>query len=104
MTQSDRMDLLRRAVAAHGQAEVARRISRSSSALSQVLNDKYAGDPGIILELVEAEFGDSVVSCPILSEIPLSTCIEERNKPFRATTSQRVRLFRACQSCKNNRR
>lgn len=99
MTQSDRMEIARRAVTEHGQAEVARRIGRSASALSQVLSGKYAGDPGIILELIEAEFGDSTVACPVLGEVPLITCIEEREKPFKATSSQRVKLWRACQAC-----
>lgn len=99
MTQNDRMEIARRAVAEHGQAEVARRIGKSASALSQVMNDKYAGSPDIILELIEAEFGTSTVMCPVLGEVPLATCIEEREKPFKATSSQRVKLWRACQAC-----
>jgi transcriptional regulator with XRE-family HTH domain len=95
------MDILRRAVANHGQSEVARRIGRSPSALSQVINGKYQGDPATILELVEAEFASTTVDCPELGDIPLATCIEEREKPFRATSSQRVRLYRACQVCRN---
>lgn len=101
MTRIDRMDILRRAVANHGQSEVARRIGRSPSALSQVINGKYQGDPGTILELVEAEFASTTVDCPELGDIPLATCIEEREKPFKATSSQRVRLYRACQVCRN---
>jgi hypothetical protein len=96
------MDILRRAVGEYGQAEVARRIGRSSSALCQVLSGKYAGDPATILELIEAEFGDSTAQCPILGEVPLITCIEERNKAFKATSSQRVKLWRACQACPKN--
>lgn len=101
MTQSDRMELLRQAVAVHGQTAVAKRIGKSNSAISQVLSGKYAGSPDIILELVEAEFGASTVDCPELGQIPLCICIEERDKPFKATSSQRVRLYRACQGCPN---
>lgn len=101
MTRIDRMDILRRAVTNHGQSEVARRIGRSPSALSQVINGKYQGDPATILELVEAEFASTTVDCPELGDIPLAACIEEREKPFKATSSQRVRLYRACQTCRN---
>ncbi len=101
MTQSDRMEVLRQAVAEHGQAEVARRIGRSSSALSQILSGKYAGEPGAILELVEAAFSDSNVMCPVLGDVPLATCIEERRKPFFPSSSQRIVLWRACQVCKH---
>lgn len=101
MTASDRMDILRRAVADHGQAEVARRIGRSNSAISQILSGKYAGASDSVLELVEGAFGTSSVICPELGEIPLAVCIEERDKPFAATSSQRVRLYRACQKCPN---
>lgn len=101
MTSNDRMEILRRAVEEHGQAEVARRIGRAPSGINQILKGTYNADPARVLELVEAEFGENEVDCPELGEIPLATCLEERDKPFRATSSQRVRLFRACQICKN---
>lgn len=101
MTLPDRMEILRTAVAAHGQTGVAARIGRSNSAISQILSGKYAGGAETILELVEAEFGTSTLNCPELGEIALATCIEERDKPFKATSSQRVRLFRACATCAN---
>lgn len=101
MTSNDRLEILRRAVALHGQAKVARLIGRAPSGINQILKGTYAADPSRVLELVEAEFGEQTVTCPELGEIPLPTCIEERKKPFRATSSQRVRLYRACQSCPN---
>ncbi len=99
MGRDDRMDLARKVVEQFGQSRVAVRIGKSPSALSQVLSGKYAGSPDTILELIEAEFGNSTIECPELGEIPLATCIEERDKPFKATSSQRVRLYRACQVC-----
>lgn len=104
MTTNDRLDLLRRAVDEHGQAEVGRRIGRSASAVNQVLHHKYNGNPARILELVAAEFGSETVQCPVMGEIPLARCTEERNKPFKATNPQRRRLFQACRTCPNNRR
>jgi len=99
MTTENRIDLLRRAVDEHGQADVARRIGRSASAINQVLHDKYNGNPERILELVAAEFGCENVQCPVMGEIPLARCTEERNKPFRATNPQRRRLYLACRDC-----
>lgn len=104
MTTEDRMEILRRAAAQHGQSRVAKRIKRSPGAISQILSGTYnqsGNGADLILELVEAEFGSSTVDCPELGEIPLCTCVEERDKPFKATSSQRVRLYRACQTCPN---
>lgn len=99
MTASDRLELLRRIVAQHGQSNVARRIGRTPGCLSQILSGTYKADSAIVLELVAAAFGTDTVDCPILGEIVLATCLEERAKPFKATSSQRVRLYRACQTC-----
>jgi transcriptional regulator with XRE-family HTH domain len=97
------MEIARRAVAEHGQAEVARRIGRSPSALSQVLSGKYAGDPGTILEMIEAEFGASTVDCPILGpDTPLADCLDARKRaerPFVATSGQSTQLYFTCPTC-----
>jgi transcriptional regulator with XRE-family HTH domain len=99
MTKDSRMELLSRVTDELGQAEVGRRIGRSPSTINQVLHNKYNGNPDRILELIEGEFGESFISCPELGEIPLATCIEERNKPLMASNSDRVRLWRACLNC-----
>lgn len=100
MTQHDRMDLLRAKVAELGQAEVARRIGKSDSAICQVLAGNYKGNPDNILALVEEQFGSATVNCPVLGEIPLKRCAENRRRPFAATNPTRVRLYRACKECK----
>lgn len=102
MTTEDRLQLLRRAVEQHGQSEVARRISRSDATISQVMNDKYPGRTDRVLELIAAEFGNETVDCPIMGEIPLACCTEERSKPFRATNPQRRKLFVACRECERS--
>jgi len=99
MTQPDRMELLRRVVAEHGQAEVARRIGKSDSAVCQVLSGKYQGSTENILQRVEEVFGQSTVVCPIVGEISLGKCAENRKRPFAATNPTRVALFRACPKC-----
>ncbi len=98
MTTHDRMDLLKQAVAASSQAEVARRIGRSASAINQVLKGSYP-NPEAILELVAAEYGGDTVDCPVMGQVPLAQCLEERGRPFRATNHQAVKLFQACTKC-----
>jgi cyanate lyase len=100
MTQPDQMDLLRRKVAELGQADVARRIDRSDSCISQIMSGKYQGNPDAVLALVEEQFGGSTVRCPVLGEIPLKRCAEIRKRPFAATNPTRVQLWRACKECK----
>jgi len=100
MTRTDRMKILHTVVAEHGQASVARQIGRSSAAISQIMSGKYQGNPDRILELIDAEYGSAEVDCPVMGRVPLSRCIEERNKPFKATNPQRRQLYLACRSCR----
>lgn len=103
MTGKDRLDILRSAVSATSQAEVARRIGRSPAAINQILKGKYPGNTSAILERVAAQFGADRVNCPVMGQVPLAQCLEERNRPFRATNPVRVRLYRACKNCERNR-
>lgn len=99
MTKTDRMILLREMVAKHGQAAVARAIGRSDTAICNILKDKYDGSPDIILQLVEETYGHTVAACPILGEITLRHCAEERKKGF---STSRARLWMACKECSHN--
>ena len=103
MTQSDRLELLRRVVATHGQSNVARRIGRKPSALSQILSNTYKADPATILELVAAAYGADTVDCPVMgAETPLCECLDARSRadrPFFATSGMSTDLYRACQTC-----
>ena len=91
--------LLEQAVDEHSQAEVARVLGYSASAVNQVLHGRYNGDPSALLARVYEVYGGATVACPVLGEIPLSRCAEERKKPFSMASGMRVRLFRACRSC-----
>ena len=91
--------LLQKAVAAHGQAAVARALGYSASAVCQVLSGTYGGSLDNLLLRVAEVYGDGTVHCPVMGEVPLSRCAEERRKPFCASNPQRVRLWRACQGC-----
>ena len=102
MTDKDRMDLLRRAIAETSQADVARRIGRSAAAINQIIKGSYSGNPEAILELVAAEYGNDVVDCPVMGEVALSQCLESRNRPFSAANPTRVKLYKACRACAHN--
>jgi hypothetical protein len=100
MTHPDAMQLLKQQVAELGQAEVARRLGyRSGSIICQILKGDYKGAPDNVLKRVIEVFGGLTVICPVLGEIPLSRCADERKKPFSATSHQAVQLWKACQKC-----
>ncbi len=105
MTTIDRMRLLRDKCAELGQAEVARRIGYSPSAVNQVLKGKYGENncrADVLLHKVEDVLGSSTVVCPVLGEIPACKCSENRKREFAATNPMRIRLYRACRECKHN--
>lgn len=99
MTTTDRMQLLRDKCGQLGQAEVARRLGYSDSAICQALKGSYKGDLSNLLTRVEEIFGCTVVNCPILGEITLGKCSEIRKRPFAATNPLRVQLYRECRKC-----
>lgn len=99
MTTTDRMQLLRDRRAELGQAEVARRLGYSDSAICQALKGSYKGDLSNLLTRVEEVFGCTIVNCPILGEIALGKCSEIRKQPFAATNPLRVQLYRECRKC-----
>lgn len=99
MTTTDRMRLLREKCAELGQAEVARRLGYSPSAINQALQGKYQGALDNLLTRVEEIFGSTTVMCPILGEISLGKCSENRKRPFAATNPLRVQMYRRCRKC-----
>lgn len=103
MTYPDARKLLTQKVNELGQAEVGRRLSVSAAAICQLMSGKYQAAPDNILKRVIEVFGGLFVDCPVLGEIPLSRCADERKKPFAAVNHQAVALWKACQNCENNR-
>lgn len=103
MTAPDAMKLLNDKVAELGQAEVARRLDVSAPAISQLRSGTYRANPDNILKRVVEVFGGLSVDCPVLGDIPLARCAEERKKPFTTANHQAVQLWRACQDCEQNR-
>lgn len=102
MTQPDLMKLLENKVVELGQAQVARMIGYKDSAICNLLKGKYKAAPDAILQRVREVFGAESVICPVLGEISLGQCADERKKPFAATSHQRVALWKACQKCEHN--
>lgn len=100
---SEPMTLLQTAVTAHGQAAVAREIGYSPSAVNQVLKGTYGGSLDNLLRRVAERYGTGFVMCPLLGQISLRRCADERRRPFGATNPLRVRLYAACKWCKENR-
>jgi len=78
------------------QAEVGKRLGYSASVVNQVLKGSYMGNLTNVQMKVEGAYMGRVVACPILGEIPQDQCIDHQGRPFAATNSQRVRLYRAC--------
>jgi len=99
---TDYMQLLRKAVDDHGQAEVARTIGYSASAVNQAIKGTYRGRLDKLLRRVAENYGNARVLCPVLGEITMRRCARERRKPACATSPLRARLYAACRECAVN--
>src|SRR5512136_460375 len=104
MTRPDQLALLRETCKRLSQAEVARRLGLSDSAICQVLKGSYNGSPDIILQKVEEIFGSTIVACPLLGEIPLRKCSDSRKRPLLAANPPSVQLWRACKECERRKK
>jgi hypothetical protein len=96
---TENMALLRKAVESDGQAAVARKLGYSPSAVNQALKGTYGGSLDNLMRRVAETYGHGTVQCPVMGEISLRRCAEERRKPFGATSPQRVKLYVACRRC-----
>ncbi|WP_027358865.1 helix-turn-helix domain-containing protein [Desulforegula conservatrix] len=99
MNEVDALGLLRQKVDDFGQGEVAKRLGYSKATVSLVINDKYNGNLNSVLLKVKEVFGGLKVNCPVLGEIDLAECAENKRQPFSASNPLRVRLFKACKAC-----
>ncbi|WP_048646575.1 hypothetical protein [Nitratireductor soli] len=75
-----------------------KRVGYSASAISTVINGCYRGDMGRVEETVRGALMGHVVECPVLSEIGRDQCLTWQKKPFAATSSVRVAVYRACRA------
>lgn len=95
-------ELLLSAVKAKGQASVARELGYSPTAICLVLKGKYGAGSDKIHARVAEVYGVLTLDCPVLGEIPINRCADERRTPFSASSPQRVAIFRACRECRQH--
>lgn len=94
--------LVERACAEHGPTKVGLLLGYSPATVIGVRDGTYAAQPDRVRQAVLERLGAGTVACPVLGEITLARCGELRRAPFSTSNPQRVRLFRACQTCPNN--
>lgn len=92
---------LARECAATSQSKVAARLGRSAALVSQVLRRKYAADLAGVEQVFRGVFEHLTVECPSLGTIPANVCRDWQLKAVRFVNvnSERVRMYRACNSC-----
>lgn len=73
-------------------------VGYSASALSTVLNNRYPGDVARVAEKVRGALMGETVICPVLGEVGRNECLDWQKKPFAATSSIRVAVYRACRA------
>jgi hypothetical protein len=96
------LELLRAEVERHGRRIVEADLGISKTTMSQVLNEKYPGNLGNIEAKVLGKYSTDKVCCPVLGEITEKRCAAERVTEFRVSNPQRIKLWKACQSCPFN--
>lgn len=96
------LDLLRQKCEALGRRKVEAELGISKTTLSQVLNEKYPGNLDNIASKVTEAYSSDKVLCPVLGSITVQRCATEQSKPFAATNPQRIKLWKACQTCPLN--
>lgn len=89
---------------AQSQASVGRAIGYSASVVNQVLGNRYAGKIETVEAKVRGVYMAATVECPVLGEISTAACLDHQARELAATNPQRVRLYRACRTCPNNRK
>lgn len=73
-----------------------RRVGYSASAISTCLANRYRGDLRRVEESVRGALMGESVDCPALGAIGRDQCLAWQRKPFAATSSARVAVYRAC--------
>jgi len=104
MSGNEKLELLERAAAEHGQAAVARELGCSEATVCLILKGRYS-NPARWLERCEEVYGGVLVECPVFGcEIPLGRCAEERRRLPRRTNPVARRLTETCPSCPRRRK
>ncbi len=74
------------------------KIGYSSTAVSNVLNNKYKGDLTAVEDAVRGALMGLNVNCPAQGEISKNVCLDWQKKPRGNSDSTSVRVYRACRA------
>lgn len=85
------------------QAAVAKMIGYSTTVVSQILTRKYTGSLGAVEKAVRGALMHLTVECPVMGEIPTSTCLTNQRQKFSAANRMAVKLHSTCPTCKHSR-
>jgi hypothetical protein len=97
------LGILRARVEASNQAEVAKTLGISRTAICLVLAEKYQASTDRIEAKVLAIYGAPKIACPVLGEIEAGNCSGNRERAkaigLRTGNPQTARLFKTCLNC-----
>ena len=99
---SDLMETLITECKRSSQRNVAAKIGYSATTINFVLRGTYKGDISAVESAVRMKLMCTSVPCPVLGEISAAECSDNQKRPFSASSSIRVRLFKNCKSCSFN--
>jgi len=99
MTQPDLIELLRAECNKTSQADVARKLGYSPSAINQVLKGTYPAPQKLLVKVEEVFCKEASIPCPVQGNITLARCVSNRNLPFITVNPARVQLWTACRAC-----
>lgn len=85
------------------QAQIARAIGVSAAVVNQALRNAYTGRLDRLEMRVRGELMRELVECPVLGPVTQRQCLDEQSRPFAATNSLRIQLYRACRVCPHRR-
>ena len=80
------------------QGKAAKRIGYSAAVVCNVLKGTYKGDLKAVKSAVLDTLMRGTLDCPVLGEISGEDCRVHQQKPFAATSSHRVQVYRACRA------
>lgn len=88
---------------AKSQSKVAAALKVSTTVVSQLLSDKYAGDVAAMADRIRGKYMAETVQCPVMGTLGRNHCLDYQKRPLAFTNPQRAALHRACQTCPNRR-
>jgi hypothetical protein len=83
------------------QVKVAERLGYSAAVVSQLLRNRYKGNLAALEDAVRGAWMGATVICPVVGSMRSDVCRDwqRKGKEFKATNSNRARMYFACASC-----